>query len=257
MQERGESGPVSDVRTLLVVAAEGEYRAVMAGLGRGEGVGGVRASAAWQVVNAGGGVGVLMTGIGKVNAAGATVLALSKEGVRRVINVGVAGLLPGGGGGGDAEGVLGIGSVVVGSSSVYADEGLVTPTGFQTTAEMGFAMGPFPDPAVPASDGLLRLVRSMGDAEGAIATVSTCSGTDERAAEVRGRTGAIAEGMEGAAVGHAVARWNALDGAAGVGVEFVEVRVISNTAGDRPKQRWDLRAAFERLSTLVGEIARV
>ena len=73
---------------------------------------------------------------------------------------------------------------------------------------------------------------------GPIATVATCSGTDAAAAEVARRTGAVAEAMEGAAVVHAARRLR---------TRAIELRVISNTTGDRPAQRWDLTGALSAL----------
>jgi nucleoside phosphorylase len=78
---------------------------------------------------------------------------------------------------------------------------------------------------------------------GRIATVSTCAGTDARAATVARRTGAVAEAMEGAAVAQVASR---------LGVTFAEVRVISNTTGDRANQRWDMRGALGGLSRVAG-----
>ena len=77
-------------------------------------------------------------------------------------------------------------------------------------------------------------------AEGPIATVATCSGTDEAAAEVARRTGAVAEAMEGAAVVHAARR---------LGVPAIELRAVSNTTGRRDRQVWDLPTAM----TALGE----
>ena len=66
---------------------------------------------------------------------------------------------------------------------------------------------------------------------------------DELAAEIRGRTGAIAEGMEGAACGLVAAR---------TGVRFAELRVISNRTGRRDQQGWNLDGAFKRLGEILG-----
>ena len=53
--------------------------------------------------------------------------------------------------------------------------------------------------------------------------------------------GAIAEAMEGAAVVHAARR---------LGLPGGEVRVISNSTGDRAKQQWDIARAFAAMHTL-------
>ena len=47
--------------------------------------------------------------------------------------------------------------------------------------------------------------------------------------------------MEGAAVVHAARR---------LGLPGGEVRVISNSTGDRPKQQWDIARAFAAMHTL-------
>jgi len=53
--------------------------------------------------------------------------------------------------------------------------------------------------------------------------------------------------MEGAAVVHAARR---------AGVPAIEIRSISNTTGDRPKQRWDIAAAFTALARVGDEILK-
>jgi hypothetical protein len=37
-------------------------------------------------------------------------------------------------------------------------------------------------------------------------------------------------------------------------VAFAELRVISNTTGDRPSQVWKVREALERLGVLAGGV---
>ena len=92
---------------------------------------------------------------------------------------------------------------------------------------------------VDADPGLLAALRGAVDGIGVIATVSTCSASDPGAREIAQRTGARAEAMEGAAVA-TVART--------LGVAFAEVRAISNTAGDRERQRWDIASALDALA---------
>lgn len=186
---------------------------------------------------------LLETGIGKVNAAAAVATAFAATRFDAAINLGVCGALPGG-----PAFAAALGEVVLASASVYADEGLATESGFQTTAEMGFPLGPFGGEGVATSEPLRSLLAPHADQVGAIATVSTCSGTDSLARMVAARTGAIAEAMEGAAVGHALSR-------IAPRCAFAEIRVVSNTTGDRAKQRWDLRGALERLTLLARSIA--
>jgi futalosine hydrolase len=176
---------------------------------------------------------LVICGVGKVNAAGA-VAALGQR-YKGVLNLGIAGSLPGSG--------LSTAAAVLGSPSAYADEGLLTPQGYVPCHDMGFPLGSFESGRIMPDPEWAGLLRPLVDAAGPIATVSTCSGTDQAAAEVVRRTGALCEGMEGAAVGHAAAR---------LGIRFAEVRVISNNTGDRDRQRWDLGSAAGRIANLLG-----
>lgn len=179
----------------------------------------------------------VLCGIGKSNAAAATAIALAQSSYSGVISLGIAGVLPGA--------AAALGSVVLATSSVYADEGLDDGATFRSCADLGFPLGPFAESAVPADSGLAALLRPLAEHSAPVCTVSTCSGTDALAARVAARTGAMAEAMEGAAVGHVAAR---------LGVPFAEVRVISNTTGERAGQRWDMAGALKRLHALAGAL---
>lgn len=186
------------------------------------------------------GVHLVQSGVGKANAAACVAWCLARAPFQRVVSVGVAGALPDSG--------LDVGDVVVASAAAYADEGVLTPDGFSDIAAMGFGPGA-PSPGQPGEAiGRGVVIDCDADVEvpgakrGVIATVSTCSGTDAHAREVVRRTGAIAEDMEGAAVGFTARR---------LGAAFGAVKVISNTTGDRARQKWDIKSALERLQTLV------
>jgi futalosine hydrolase len=182
-------------------------------------------------------VDVVVSGIGRTNAAAATTAALLEQGpYRGVLSVGIAGALP------DAS--LQPGDVVVADACVYMEEGLSTPDGFVDTAAMGFPLGDFAGNRVPVDARLTRFLAGPLR-RGAIATVATCSGTDALADEVRRRTAALAEAMEGAAVVHAALR---------LGIPGGEVRVISNSTGDRASQRWDMPRAVAALHALGAQL---
>ena len=227
-------------RLLIVVAAPLEAEAVLRGLGTdGSGIG-----VAWELVRAGRHE-VVVCGVGKANSGGGVARVLDPAVHRGVLSLGIGGALPGSG--------LELGDVVVGRASVFADDGIETPGGYQGLAEMGFPVGMGLDDVRVEGDGVacdLELgldERFQGCVvrSGVIATVSTCSGTDARAREVAGRTGAVCEGMEGTAVGLSVRR---ISGE----VAFGEVRVVSNTTGDRSRQRWDLRGALGVLERIAA-----
>jgi futalosine hydrolase len=214
---------------LLVVAAESEGAAVLSAFGRAE------LPAPWEVAALSPEVEVVVTGVGKANAAGAVARVLDARRHGAVLSVGVAGSY-----GGPA-----LKSVVVASACAYGDEGVATPEGFMDLAALGFSPVGLASMRFPVDGRLLGALRAVADEVGVIATVSTCSGTDELAREVAARTGAVAEGMEGAAVAHAAYR---------VGVAVGELRVISNTCGNRGAQVWDIRGALGVLAGVIGRV---
>lgn len=219
-------------RVLIVAAVPAEARAIWTGLGGSDGL----EFQPWTPNSLHGRWDVVASGVGKACAAGC-IAHLAKPGFHRaVLNAGVGGALPGSG--------LCIGDTVIASESVNADEGLAGPAGFVGLAAMSIRLGadagPFPgDPALVAALAALGLPR------GAIATVSTCSGTDAGARETVARTGATVEAMEGAAAALACRR---------LGLPFSEVRTVSNTTGDRALQRWDLPAALSALAAVMGRL---
>lgn len=227
-------------RTLLVVvAAPAEAAAVRRGLGLEEAAAAHTGRFDWPVETLISGVELLESGVGKTNAAAAVARRVDPGRHAAVINLGICGAL---------AAALPLSSVVLADSSVYGDEGLETAAGFQTVPEMGFPLGPFSGVSIPGDPVLAAALRPLAAAAGPIATVSTCSGTDALAAAVVRRTGAIAEGMEGAAIGHVLARVSP-------GLPFAEIRVVSNTTGERSRQRWDIRGALSQLGELAAEIA--
>jgi futalosine hydrolase len=218
-----------DGRTLLVaVAADSEARAVMGALG------GAPIPRPWTLTPTTPLVELVVTGVGKSNAAGAVAHALDPRRHGAVLSLGVAG----------TYGIHPLKSVVLASACVYADEGVQAPDRFIDLSELGF---PPTDLGMqfPTVPGLLEALRPIADTVGVIATVSTCSGTDALAAARAARTGAIAESMEGAAIAHAAYR---------LGVPGAELRVISNTTGDRARQVWDIKGALATLASVIGRL---
>lgn len=190
-------------------------------------------------------VDVLRTGVGKAASAGAIGRWFDPDRHAGVLSLGIAGCLPGA--------WLEIGSVVLADPSVMTDEGSVTPREFVGLDAMGFGEDA---PAIRADDPSRFALTPLVDVVGPVATVSVCSGTDDWAGQTARRCGSgsgggggggLAEAMEGAAIGLAARRIDP-------GARFAEVRVISNSTGDRGRQRWDLALALGRLSELAGPI---
>lgn len=217
---------------VLVVAAPAEAQAVLTGCSRPD----LSTPLPWSRVELGPGLSLVVTGVGKAASAGACgALLRPSDGV--VLNVGIAGALPRSG--------LRPGAVVAASASVFADEGAQTPRGFTDIAALGFAPGDTDGMAMPCDAGVVDALGPVADVVARVATVSTCSGTDALAREIERRTGAVAEAMEGAAVVLVCRR---------LGLPAGELRVVSNTTGDRGSQVWDLAGALGVLSRVIGRI---
>ncbi|MCA9279899.1 MAG: futalosine hydrolase [Phycisphaeraceae bacterium] len=246
---------------LVVVAAPKEWEAVAPVLGFnpdspkiGEVSRSTSGSHQWDLMRC---------GVGKTQAGLLTFRALNEYGHARVISLGIAGALSGP----DGAPSLDIGTVVVSSQCLFADEGVQAPDRFIPMSELGFGIEdphnkqspPHTIEAAPhdpnASKALLdQLVERSAQPDSMIscavsapvATVSICAGTDELASTRAQYSGAACEAMEGAAVVLA-AHW--------LRVSAVEVRVISNTTGDRNHQRWDLNLAMDVLAEVASVVA--
>ncbi|CAN5839230.1 hypothetical protein BH11PLA1_BH11PLA1_18920 [soil metagenome] len=194
---------------------------------------------------------VLVTGVGKANAAAAAARALDPARHGLIVSAGIGGVYPAA----HARG-LALGDVVAASACVFADEGVESDTGFMDLAALGF--GPMTGAASPARRdantmwdgsrcvpcaGALDLFIRSGCKAAEVATVSTCAGTDARAADMERRSACAVEAMEGAAVALVAAR---------LGVPFAEVRAISNTTGARARQVWRVGPALEALARVLG-----
>lgn len=189
-------------------------------------------------------VGVTVSGIGRANAAGATAWTLGRGQYSTVVNVGICGALPDGG--------CDVGDVVIANESVFAEEGIALCDGDHDMSGLGFDLYPEPDGRWNAMINDAPLVTKMRQIfgprvrVGGIGTVARCSGTDAAAAQVRRQTGCVVEAMEGAAVVLAARR---------MGIRAVaEVRVVSNTCGERAAQVWALDKALATLDDVVERI---
>lgn len=176
---------------------------------------------------------IVMAGIGPAAAAAATSHALNAAQPDLVLCVGI--------GGGFAP--LRPGDVAVASAVVFADLGAETPDGFVPITELGLGATARYD--VPASLAV-ELADRTGGHLGTVLTVATVTGTAASAAALARRVpDAVAEGMEGAGVAAAAARY---------GVPFGELRAISNLVGTRDRDAWRIPLALESLGTAVASV---
>jgi len=179
----------------------------------------------------------LDAGVGVANAAAATAAALAEHAFAAVVNVGIAGGLG-----------VPVGGLVVGSASVAADLGADSPEGFLSLEELGLGSSTVDcDPDLCG-----RLTALLPDAvRGPILTVSTVTGTAERADWLRRRhPTAVAEAMEGFGVATAAAR---------AGVPFAEIRAVSNAVGPRDRAAWrigDALTALQRVGAALATLRR-
>lgn len=220
----------SGKRVLLAVAAGDEAAAVAAPFGMTLPV----PLTIWQIVPLDERFDLVITAVGKAAAAGAVGRVLDPQRHGAVLSVGVAGAL----------GSTAVGQVVLAERSDLVDDGVLSPGGFEDLESMGF--GPFPDESGgAATDAFVRAsLRPLADLLGPVATVSLCSGTTPAAESLAAR-GYVAEAMEGAAVALVCAY---------AGVPFCELRVISNTTGDRTCQVWRFRESLARLTEVLGRL---
>ncbi|WP_432431056.1 futalosine hydrolase [Streptomyces hygroscopicus] len=140
-------------------------------------------------------------------------------------------------------GTVPLGSIVVADAIVAADLGAETPDGFTAVTDLGFGTVEHlpPAPLVAAVAEATNAVR------GTVLTVSTVTGSAERAAELlRRHPRAAAEAMEGFGVAEA---------AAAQSVPVLEVRAVSNTVGPRDRAAWRIGEALEALTGAFGTLA--
>ncbi|HEV2888919.1 MAG TPA: futalosine hydrolase, partial [Frankiaceae bacterium] len=182
---------------------------------------------------------VVAGGVGPAAAAAATAHVVATHDVALVVSMGVAGAF--------ASARLAHGDTAVATTIVAADLGAMSPERFLDLAALGLDGGA----AVDCPPDLVRTVaQRVGDAGlhvavGAILTLSTMTGTAERAAELMSRHGGVAEAMEGAGVAHVAALH---------GLPVLEVRTISNEVGLRDRTSWDLVTALTSLGTAAGAV---
>ncbi|MEV4559646.1 futalosine hydrolase [Kitasatospora sp. NPDC049285] len=213
---------------LVVVAVPAEAEAVLRGLRDGARPLPLPGGELRRAVHPDGtAVDVLAAGVGPAAAAAGTAAALGRYGgYRLVLSAGIAG--------GFAPHAP-IGSLVVADALVAADLGAETPDGFADVTELGFGTVRHEVPA-----GVVRLAaNALAAAVGEVLTVSTVTGSAERAERLRERhPRALAEAMEGFGVAEAAARH---------GLPVGELRAVSNAVGPRDRAAWRIGEALGAL----------
>ena len=185
---------------------------------------------------------VTFSGLGKINAAAAAAAILSSYSVSRLWMWGSAGAY-------DLVGVE-INDVALASEEILGDEGVATNSSWQPLNTIGIPLVDSGGKSIfnrmevdplelKRSRQLLLEWESLPAAPrihvGPFVTVSAVSGSTARASILSNRYGALCENMEGGAVAQVCLRYQ---------VPFLEIRGLSNRAGDRNKKRWQLSKAL-------------
>jgi futalosine hydrolase len=225
--------------TLVVTAVAAERDAVADGIGSPQAVTVGPYASSRRCETAGQDVLVVAGGVGPAAAAAATAFVVATEDVALVASAGVAGAF--------ASARLAHGDIALATSIVAADLGAMSPERFLDLAALGLDGGAIVDcpPALVATARDRIVAAGLHVAVGAVLTLSTMTGTAERAAELMGAHGGIAEAMEGAGVAHVAALH---------GLPVLELRAISNEVGLRDRSSWDLAAALTSLGTAAGAV---
>jgi futalosine hydrolase len=227
--------------TLVVTAVAAERDAIADGVGSPHAVTAGPYASARRCETNGADVLVVAGGVGPAAAAAATAHVCATEDVSLVVSMGVAGAF--------ASARLRHGDIAVATSIVAADLGAMSPERFLDLTALGLDGGATVDcpPALVASARDRLAAAGLHVAVGAILTLSTMTGTAERAAELMSRHGAVAEAMEGAGVAHVAALHD---------LPVLEVRTISNEVGLRDRTSWDLVTALTSLGVAAGALLR-
>ncbi|XGI83596.1 futalosine hydrolase [Halorutilales archaeon Cl-col2-1] len=172
---------------------------------------------------------VVVTGIGRSNAAASVSLALERYDIEKVVDAGIGGAF--------RDTAVEVGDVVMGTRAVHADLGL-TSDEFHGMEDLGFETAPG-----RYNEYDLSPVNVETDASGGVATVSSVSANDGTAREIRERTGAVVEDMETAGVAQVCYLRD---------VEVSAVIAVSNYTGDEGE--WDFKRGLDSLSDAVDAI---
>ena len=184
-----------------------------------------------------------ISGMGKTNAAHAVTKLIEKFSLSCMVSFGIGGAYPSSG--------LKVGDIAVAEKEVYADEGVLLKDGLHSLEVTGIPLlkirGQRYFNEFSVDKRLSRLaLKTSGTVShcrsGVFLTVSACTGTKKRAAELAGKFDAVCENMEGAAVAHICRIY---------GIPFVEIRGISNIVEDRNMKKWDMELASENCQKAV------
>ncbi len=231
---------------LLVTATVMEMRAALRPLAGTGGVPELREGEATRLCLRGRELLLLVTGVGPLNAAYALGRVLGAHEIAGVCNLGIAGSC--------VPERLGLGVAAVAAAEIFPDYG-VDVAGVVDARAVGLAQAKDGERGVwerldlrPREAGRAMGLDVSGLAEAVFLTSGRVSGDRERAADLHTRYGAELENMEGFALALGCLR---------AGAPFLELRTVSNSAGERDKAGWDFRLALDTLGAAwAGVLAK-
>ncbi|MEU2128219.1 futalosine hydrolase [Streptomyces sp. NPDC018352] len=223
------------MRVLVVTAVPAERDAVTRAFGDVRGASSVFFVPGAEIHRAGP-FDVLAGGAGPGAAAASAAFGLASDRYGLVISAGI---------GGGFAGVAPVGSLVVADRIGAADLGAETATGFVPVTELGFGRAwHFPPRSL-----VREVAAATGAVTGAVLTVSTVTGSADRAAALlAAHPRAAAEAMEGFGVAEAAER---------VGLPVLEIRAVSNAVGPRDRDAWRIGDALAALTEAFGKLVPV
>lgn len=192
------------------------------------------------------------TGVGKVNAAALTALAVSAYAPAALLLVGIGGAF--------VQAGLAVGRAALAESDTHLDTGVGQGAAWAGMRSMGFALLPAtearPEEAynrIEQAPATRALATRLGLPAVAFGTSEAVTADAATAHLLGSRHGVAIESMEGAAVAQV---------AAALGVAAYQVRGVSNSVGDRDKANWRVADAVAsscsaalRLAPLLPEVS--
>ncbi|WP_285905689.1 futalosine hydrolase [Pseudodesulfovibrio pelocollis] len=186
-----------------------------------------------------------VSGVGLVNTALTAGRLMALPSVTGVVNLGI--------GGAYEVARFPIGSCVYAWRETWPEYGLLDEEGRVDPKGIGFSQGEVAGKPVwnrlvlnPVNDAAtMGLSLPAGCARGSFVTVSSVTGTPERAGWLQMACSADVENMEGFALAF---------GAARAGLPFLQVRSVSNVAGSRDRADWDLKGALRALGDFAPRL---
>jgi futalosine hydrolase len=186
-----------------------------------------------------------VSGVGLVNTALAAGGLLALPGVTGVVNLGIAGSY-------DVE-EFPIGSSAFAWQETWPEYGLLDEEGRVDPKAIGLAQGEVRGVAVwnrvqlnPVNDAAaMGLSLPAGCARASFVTVSSVTGTPDRAGWLKTAYNGNVENMEGFALAF---------GAMRAGLPFLQVRTVSNVAGSRHPDDWDMKGALRALGDVAPRL---